>query len=107
MLVCVYMCFSICNTFCISVCMFVCLFFSGSRCPTCCMVFWLLVCVFVWRVERGTERAKFVGRVGWVEETGGEGPVGGRTFPDGLRYVGFTEAVTRSAQEGRAVALPL
>ena len=37
----------------------------------------------------------------------GEGPVGDTTFQDGVRYVEFTEAVTRSAQTGRSAALPL
>ena len=37
----------------------------------------------------------------------GEGPVGDTTFPDGLRYMEFTEAVTRSAQEGKAIGLPI
>ena len=29
------------------------------------------------------------------------------SFADGVRYMEFTEAVTRSAQGGRAVGLPL
>ena len=29
------------------------------------------------------------------------------TFEDGLKYMQFTEAVTRSIQEGRSIALPL
>ena len=37
----------------------------------------------------------------------GEGPVGDTTFHDGVRYMEFTEAVIRSAQERRTIALPL
>ena len=37
----------------------------------------------------------------------GEHPVGDTTFADGLRYVEFTEAVTRSVQERRTISLPL
>lgn len=37
----------------------------------------------------------------------GIAPVKNTTFEDGVRYMEFTEAVTRSAQEGKAIALPL
>ena len=37
----------------------------------------------------------------------GEQPVGDTTFADGLRYVEFTEAVTRSAQERQTISLPM
>ena len=37
----------------------------------------------------------------------GECPVGETTFEDGLKYMEFTEAVTRSAQERRTIPLPL
>jgi predicted dehydrogenase len=37
----------------------------------------------------------------------GEQTVGDTTFVDGLRYVEFTEAVTRSAQERQTISLPM
>ncbi len=37
----------------------------------------------------------------------GERPVGETTFEDGVRYMEFTEAVIRSAQERRTIPLPL
>ena len=37
----------------------------------------------------------------------GECPVGETTFEDGLKYMEFTEAVARSAQERRTIPLPL
>ena len=48
-----------------------------------------------------TEERDFIGAIR------GEGPVTMTTFADGVRYMEFTEAVTRSAQERRAIALPL
>ncbi len=45
--------------------------------------------------------AEFVGAIR------GERPVGETTFEDGLKYMEFTEAVTRSAQERRTIPLPL
>ena len=49
-----------------------------------------------WRVEE-----EFVGAIRGTE------PVRLTSFEDGVRYMEFTEAVTRSAQSGQAVALPL
>ena len=49
-----------------------------------------------WRVEE-----EFVGAIR------GQEPVRLTSFEDGVRYMEFTEAVTRSAQSGQAVALPL
>lgn len=49
-----------------------------------------------WRVEE-----EFVGAIRGLE------PVRLTSFEDGVRYMEFTEAVTRSAQSGRAVPLPL
>lgn len=49
-----------------------------------------------WRVEQ-----EFVNAIRGVE------PVVHTTFADGLKYMEFTEAVTRSAQSGRRVHLPL
>ncbi|MBI4310895.1 MAG: Gfo/Idh/MocA family oxidoreductase [Chloroflexi bacterium] len=37
----------------------------------------------------------------------GKEPVRNTTFEDGVRYMEFTEAVSRSAQEGKAISLPL
>jgi predicted dehydrogenase len=49
-----------------------------------------------WRVEE-----EFINAIRGIE------PVRLTTFEDGLRYMEFTEAVFRSRQTGRAVALPL
>lgn len=49
-----------------------------------------------WRVE-----AEFIGAIR------GEEPVRFTDFATGVKYMEFTEAVTRSAESGRAVALPL
>lgn len=49
-----------------------------------------------WRVEEEFIRA-----------IRGEEKVTTTTFEDGVHYMEFTEAVTRSAQEGRAISLPL
>ena len=49
-----------------------------------------------WRVEE-----EFVNAIRRLEQ------VTHTSFADGVKYMEFTEAVTRSAQEGRAVALPL
>jgi predicted dehydrogenase len=49
-----------------------------------------------WRVEE-----EFINAIRGVE------PVKYTTFEDGARYMEFTEAVTRSAQEGKAISLPL
>ena len=49
-----------------------------------------------WRVEE-----EFVNAIRGVE------PVRYTTFADGVAYMEFTEAVTRSAQTGQSVALPL
>ncbi len=49
-----------------------------------------------WRVEE-----EFIGAIR------GEEPVTHTSFEDGVRYMEFTEAVTRSAQSGRAIHLPL
>ena len=43
----------------------------------------------------------------FIDAIRGEGPVGETTFQDGVRYMEFTEAVTRSAQERRTIALPM
>lgn len=50
----------------------------------------------VWRVEQD-----------FVAAVRGEQPVRLTSFEDGVRYMEFSEAVTRSAQTGQAVALPL
>ncbi len=52
--------------------------------------------VHVWRVEE-----EFVNAIRGVE------PVTRNTFETGVRYMEFTEAITRSAQTGRTVHLPL
>jgi predicted dehydrogenase len=49
-----------------------------------------------WRVEE-----EFINAIRGVK------PVRYTTFPDGVAYMEFTEAVTRSAQTGQAVGLPL
>ncbi len=49
-----------------------------------------------WRVEE-----EFINAIRGIE------PVTHTTFADGVKYMEFTEAVTRSAQSGNAVALPL
>ncbi len=49
-----------------------------------------------WRVEE-----EFISAIRGLE------PVTHTTFEDGVRYMEFTEAVTRSAQSGRTVSLPL
>ena len=49
-----------------------------------------------WRVEEE-----------FVNAIRGEEQVKNTTFADGVRYMEFTEAVTRSAQEGRTISLPL
>jgi predicted dehydrogenase len=49
-----------------------------------------------WRVEE-----EFVNAIRGIE------PVKFTTFADGVRYMEFTEAVARSAQAGKAIALPL
>ena len=43
----------------------------------------------------------------FIEAIRGEGTVTQTTFEDGVKYIEFTEAVARSAAEGRTVALPL
>lgn len=49
-----------------------------------------------WRVEE-----EFINAIRGIE------PVKYTTFEDGVRYMEFTEAVTRSAQEGKTISLPL
>ena len=49
-----------------------------------------------WRVEEE-----------FVEAIRGEIPVTRTSFVDGVRYMEFTEAVTRSSQTGSAIFLPL
>jgi predicted dehydrogenase len=49
-----------------------------------------------WRVEE-----EFINAIRGLEK------VSYTTFEDGLKYMQFTEAVTRSIQEGRSIALPL
>ena len=49
-----------------------------------------------WRVEE-----EFINAIRGVE------PITHTNFEDGVRYMEFTEAVTRSAQSGQTVALPL
>ena len=49
-----------------------------------------------WRVE-----AEFIGAIR------GDGKITHTTFADGVRYMEFIEAVSRSAQERRAISLPL
>ena len=49
-----------------------------------------------WRVE-----AEFINAIRGVE------PVTHTTFEDGVKYMDFVEAVSRSMLEGRAIALPL
>lgn len=49
-----------------------------------------------WRVEQ-----EFINAIRGIE------PVKYTTFEDGVRYMEFTEAVTRSTQEGKAISLPL
>ena len=43
----------------------------------------------------------------FIEAIRGEGPVGDTTFQDGVRYMEFTEAVSRSSRERRTIPLPL
>ena len=43
----------------------------------------------------------------FIEAIRGEGTVTQTTFEDGVKYMEFTEAVARSAAEGRAITLPL
>ena len=43
----------------------------------------------------------------FIDAIRGEGPVGETTFEDGVRYMEFTEAVLRSAQQGRTIPLPI
>ena len=43
----------------------------------------------------------------FIDAIRGEGPVGETTFEDGVRYMEFTEAVTRSAQQRRTIPLPM
>ena len=49
-----------------------------------------------WRVEE-----EFINAIRGVE------PIRLTTFQDGVKYMEFTEAVTRSAQAGKTVSLPL
>ena len=51
---------------------------------------------YAWRVEQ-----EFIGAIR------GEEPVVHTPFDVGLHYMEFTEAVTRSAQSGQAISLPL
>jgi predicted dehydrogenase len=43
----------------------------------------------------------------FIEAIRGKGTITQTTFEDGVKYMEFTEAVARSAAEGRAIALPL
>lgn len=72
----------------------------------------------LWQGRRGDEELTEVGipleqwklahaGTSFIGAIRGERPVGETTFEDGVRYMEFTEAVTRSAQERRTIALPL
>jgi predicted dehydrogenase len=43
----------------------------------------------------------------FIDAIRGEGSVGETTFEDGVRYMEFTEAVLRSAQQGKTIPLPI